>query len=182
MCLLFTASLMLWMNQQDIAAQNRPAAADAQIAAEVQSILRRYDRYTVFDDVNVHVQNGSVLLEGKVTDAGKRADIEEQVRRLDEVTDVRNRIQPLPASRFDDQIRREVFNIIYGSRHFLDYGMLEKPAIRILVENGHVTLTGSVRNDDDRRLAHVLALQVGALSVANRLGVTRARGTLPPRH
>ena len=43
------------------------------------------------------------------------------------------------------------------------------PAIHIVVEHGHVTLTGVVASQGDRQLAEALARQSLARSVANRL-------------
>jgi osmotically-inducible protein OsmY len=162
-----------------LAAIGTPAGAaqkndskDVKLAAEVAAVLDRSDRYTIFDEVIPHVEEGIVTLTGKVTDAAKSSEIERQVRRVSGVADVRNLIQALPASRFDDQIRRDLFNAIYGNPNFLQYGSLSRPPIHILVEGGHVTLTGTVLNDMDRRLAHSLARQVKAQSITNKLRTT----------
>ena len=151
------------------AAAPKNSSSDLKLAAEVAAVLDRSDRYTIFDDVTARVADGIVTLTGKVTDPAKSSEIERQVRKVNGVADVRNLIRPLPASRFDDQIRRDLFNAIYGNPNFLQYGSLSRPPIHILVEGGHVTLTGTVLNDLDRRLARSLACQVNAQSVTNRL-------------
>ena len=43
-------------------------------------------------NVNAHLKDGVVLLEGNVTDAMMKAQIESEVRRLDGVVDVQNNI------------------------------------------------------------------------------------------
>ena len=43
------------------------------------------------------------------------------------------------------------------------------PSIHVIVEHGHVTLTGVVLNDLDRKLARSLVDQFGVMSVANEL-------------
>lgn len=141
---------------------------DFKIAMDIMSVLNRYDRYTVFDDVAANVNEGVVTLTGRVTNPIKTSEIERHVKRLDGVTEVRNQIQVLPPSKFDDQIRSDVYNMIYGNRSFIEYGMLEKPPIHIIVEGGRVTLTGVVHSDVDRMLAQSLAMQVTA-QVTNRL-------------
>jgi osmotically-inducible protein OsmY len=150
------------------AAQRRDST-DFTIGTDIVSLLNRYDRYTIFDDVAANVRDGFVTLTGKVTDRLKAAEIERQVSRIAGVKGVQNQIDALPASKFDDQIRNEVYRAIYGHQNFLEYGLLEKPPIHILVEGGHVTLTGTVYSDADRTLAQSLAMQVNAQSVTNRL-------------
>ena len=147
----------------------QPAGRDLQIELDVTSVLAKCDRYTIFDDVAAEVRDGVVTLTGKVTQLRKSGEIERQVRGVSGVTEVHNLIEPLPASRLDDQIRSDVFDAIYRNRSFLKYGGFEKPPIHIVVESGHVTLTGTVVTDVDRRLAQSLALRVGTLSLTNKL-------------
>jgi osmotically-inducible protein OsmY len=148
----------------------QPATArDVQIDLAITDALNRCDRYTIFDDVAVNVREGVATLSGKVTSASKSREIEKRVRSVSGVTAVRNDIEPLPPSRLDDQLRGEVFDVIYRNRSFLKYGGLERPPIHIIVEAGHVTLSGTVVSDVDRRLAQSLALRVGARSLTNKL-------------
>jgi hypothetical protein len=46
---------------------------------------------------------------------------------------------------------------------------MANPPIHIIVERGHVTLTGVVNNNVDRMLARSLAVGSGELSVTNEL-------------
>jgi len=155
----------------------RHISRDAQIELDVKSVLNKCDRYTIFDDVRAEVRDGAVTLTGKVTQLRKSGEIERRIRVVSGVTEVHNLIELLPASRLDDQIRSDVFDAIYRNRSFLKYGGLEKPPIHIIVESGHVTLTGTVVTDVDRRLAQLLALRVSALSLTNNLRTeAEARG------
>ena len=151
------------------ASAQRSDSSDIRIGTEIAAALNRSDRYTIFDDVTASVRDGFVTLTGKVTDRLKATDIERQVLRIVGVKGVKNQIEALPVSRFDDQIRNDVYRAIYGHQTFLEYGMLEKPPIHIIVEAGHVTLTGTVHSDADRTLAQSLAMRVNAQSVTNRL-------------
>jgi osmotically-inducible protein OsmY len=151
------------------ASAQRSESSDIRIDLEIVGTLNRYDRYTIFDDVMATVRDGFVTLTGKVTDRLKAVEIARQVNRIAGVKGVRNQIEALPVSTFDDQIRHDVYRAIYGHHTFLEYGMLEKAPIHIIVEGGHVTLTGTVQSDVDRTLAQSLAMQVNAQSVTNRL-------------
>jgi osmotically-inducible protein OsmY len=154
------------------AAAQKNDGKDIRLVAEVSAVLDRSERYTIFDEVIPRVEDGLVTLTGKVTHPAKSSEIEREVRSVGGIVGVRNLIQALPVSRFDDQIRRDLFNAIYGNPNFLQYGSLPRPPIHILVEAGHVTLTGTVLNDVDRRLAQSLARQVQARSVTNKLRIT----------
>jgi hyperosmotically inducible protein len=173
---LFAALAVLLMGGALSAQRND--ARDLRIATEIRSVINRYDRYTVFDDVTASVKEGLVTLTGKVTLAAKSSEIERQVKRVDGVTIVQNQIQALPASQFDDQIRKDVYHAIYRHQNFLEYGLLEKPPIHIIVDRGHVTLTGFVHSEVDRKLAQSLAMQADAQSVTNKL-VVRSRSRSP---
>ena len=60
---------------------------------------------------------------------------------------------------------------IYGNPNFWRYGVGAQPSIHIIVERGHVTLTGVVQNEVDRTLARALAGQFDAFSVTNELRI-----------
>ena len=75
----------------------------------------------------------------------------------------------LPASRFDNRLRYVIARAIYGNPAFWHYAASTDPSIHIVVERGHVTLTGVVDSETDRQLARVLATQFDAFSVTNEL-------------
>ena len=154
-----------------------PAAADGpkhDLFQRVQEQVLRYSFFTVFDNVNVEIADeGHVVLTGRVTGAHKSKAIEERVDALAGVTTVTNEIAVLPASRFDDQLRYRIARAIYGNPNFWHYGVGANPSIHIVVERGHVTLTGVVNNETDRQLARALAGQFHAFSVTNELRLPR---------
>src|SRR6185295_19430219 len=120
-------------------------------------------------DVTANVKDGVVTLTGKVTTPYKQDEIVKRVKKLRGVTEVRNQITVFPASKFDDDLRIRIRDAIYNHSNFWDYASLAKPPIHIIVEGSHVTLTGIVHSDVDRRLAQSLAMQAGAANVNNNL-------------
>jgi hyperosmotically inducible protein len=142
---------------------------DFQVLKAVATSVDRYTQFTIFDDVSANVKDGVVTLTGKVTMPYKRDDIEKRVAKVDGVRTVRDQIEVLPVSQFDDQLRYRIARSIYGNSNFWNYAIMPNPPIHIVVEHGRVTLTGVVNSDVDRMLARTLASQFGAFSVTNAL-------------
>jgi hyperosmotically inducible protein len=140
-----------------------------QILNDISSTVNRYSYFTIFDDVSASVKDGTVELTGKVTQPFKRQEIEKRVAAVDGVQRVLNHLEVLPVSRFDDELRYRIARSIYGNSNFWNYAIMANPPIHIVVEHGHVTLTGVVQSDLDRLLARSLANQFGALSVKSEL-------------
>jgi osmotically-inducible protein OsmY len=115
------------------------------------------------------VKDGVVTLTGKVTMPYKRDEIEKRVVKIDGVREVRDRIDVLPVSRFDDALRYRIARSIYGNPNFWNYAIMANPPIHIVVEHGRVTLTGVVMNDMERTIARSLVDQFGVMSVSNQL-------------
>ena len=107
---------------------------DFQIAMDILTTVTEYDEYTIFDDLQAHVKDGVATLTGKVTMPYKRTEIEKRVKRIKGITSVRNRIEVLPPSKFDDEVRARVANAIYNNSNFWQYSTLRDPPIHILVE------------------------------------------------
>jgi osmotically-inducible protein OsmY len=162
------ASLMTMAAVPAVSAQTRDRK-DSQVLQDVARQVREYVHYSVFDDIGVSVSGGSVTLTGKVTMPYKRDDIERRVRRVDGVHAVDNRIEVLPVSPFDDELRYVIARAIYGNPSFWHYASMVNPPIHIVVDRGHVTLSGVVNSNVDRMLARSLASGFGAFSVTNAL-------------
>jgi hyperosmotically inducible protein len=142
---------------------------DTQLADRVATAISQYTRYTIFDDISGTIDQGVVTLTGKVTMPFKRDDVEKIVARIDGVKSVNNQIGVLPTSIFDDQLRSRIARAIYGSSAFWPYASMVNPPIHIVVENGHVTLTGVVVSQVDRVLVQSLATGHGEFAVTNAL-------------
>lgn len=151
-----------------------PAFAQAdrtngQIFKDVSDTVLRYTSYTIFDDVRASVVGGAVTLHGQVTMPYKKKDLEKRITRIEGVQSIANKIEVLPVSTYDDELRHRVARAIYGNPSFWNYASMVNPPIHIVVSGGRVKLTGVVQNDVDRMLARSLATTFGALSVTSEL-------------
>lgn len=165
--LLLAAAACLIAAQTAMAAdvQRRPERKDFQVAKDIARSVNGYVHFTIFDDVNATVNNGAVTLTGRVTMPYKKDDIEKRVAKINGVLSLRDDMTVLPVSRFDDQLRAQIARRIYNNSNFWNYAVMPNPPIHIVVEHGHVTLTGVVNNEVDRMLARSIAAQSGAFSV-----------------
>jgi hyperosmotically inducible protein len=127
--------------------------------------------YGVFDHIAFKVDGSTVTLYGKVNSLGTKRDAAQAVKRISGVETVINNIDELPPSGFDNTIRRETIRSFARNGGSL-YRYLQEPnpSMRIIVENGHITLEGYVSNKSDSNLANILANGVsGVFSVKNNL-------------
>ncbi len=154
--------------------QEVPGNSAGYLVKEVAHELRMLPYYTVFDDLSFRVNGGNVTLEGAVTNPTLKKDAENVVKHIEGVQSVTNNIKVLPLSDMDRQIRRAVYRAIYSDPSFTKYGFQAYPSIHIIVDNGHVTLTGVVDNETDKNLANIRANSVsGVFSVDNQLRVVK---------
>ena len=149
----------------------RGNAKESRIAHEVRHQLLMLPYYGVFDDLSFSVDGSTVTLFGKVTRPTLKTDSERVVKSIEGVDRVINKIDVLPVSPMDDQIRLAIYRAIYGDPALATrYGYRSIPPIHIIVENGNVTLTGVVANEADRNIANIRARSVpGVFSVTNNL-------------
>jgi hyperosmotically inducible protein len=142
---------------------------DVRLADDIGRSIISYPRLTIFDDINATVENGMVVLTGKVTMPFKKDDLEKRIAKVDGVRGVRNDIGVLPVSQYDDELRYRVSRAIYGNSSFWNYAAMANPPIHVIVEGGHVTLAGVVNSNVERMLARSLATGLGELSVTSAL-------------
>jgi hyperosmotically inducible protein len=154
------------------AADNGPRT-DAEIAKAVTHEVRMYPRYGIWDDVSFRVANGQVEIFGAVSQPFKKSDIERLVRRIPGVTSITSELKVLPLSGFDDRLRIQIARAIYGDPAMTRYAIQPNPPIHIIVENGHVTLTGWVNSDMEKQIAGIRASSAGLSfgAVTNNLQV-----------
>src|ERR1700722_719964 len=143
---LMAGALMSCASLAGAADKTNPALpkTDAEIVKSVLHEVRMYSRYTLFDDIDFRVINGQVELMGAVTQPIKKSDIEHIVAKLAGVTSVTDNIKVLPLSDNDNLLRRQVAAALFREPVFPTYATDPVPPIHIIVENGHVTLTGVV--------------------------------------
>ena len=146
--------------------------AQARIQKEVRHELLMLPYFGVFDNIEYRVDGETVTLLGDVTRPTLKSDAENVVKRIEGVQQVVNKIEVLPPSPMDDQLRLALYRTIYGFPALEKYALGVQKPIRIIVKNGHVTLEGVVDSEADKNLAGVRANTVpGIFSVTNNLRV-----------
>lgn len=159
------AALLLGFHTTSFAA----VRGNLDVFQDVSAQVNRYAHFTMFDSVSATVKDGVVTLSGKVTMPYKASDIEKRVASIDGVTGVRNTIEVLPVSLFDDRLRLGIARALYSNPSLSMYGLGLNPSIHVIVERGHVTLDGVVNNEMDRLIAGVVARSSSAFDVRNEL-------------
>jgi hyperosmotically inducible periplasmic protein len=151
--------------------QSNLPRTDAAIAGSVQHNLLAYSYFGIFDDLSFQVQNGRVTLNGAVTEPFKKSDVENIVAKVPGVQGVTDKIQVLPFSDKDNQLRSRVAAMIHNDPSLAHYVMAKNPSIHILVNNGHVTLMGAVETQADKDAAGLRAEAAGltSSSIVNNL-------------
>lgn len=149
---------------------------DADLTAQLDRRLY-YDRIgydNVFDFVTASVNDGVVTLDGE-TRTGAGLDSALFIAdNMPGVKDVVNNISVAPVSGFDDRIRIQAARAIYRDPVLSRYAIDPARPIRIVVENGKLSLYGTVSNKMDKQVAGIRANQVfGAFAVQNNLQVEK---------
>lgn len=134
---------------------------DADLAKSVRHEVLMYSRYTLWDDINFRVNNGNVELLGAVSQPYKKQDLQKIVQSIPGVASVTNELKVLPLSSFDDRLRVQVARAIYRDPALSRYAMGAVPSIHIIVDNGHVTLTGAVSSETEKQIAGIRASGAG---------------------
>jgi osmotically-inducible protein OsmY len=159
--------------------QERPLSQRGieRIATEVRHQIIMLPYYGVFDMISYKVSpEGVVTLMGAVRNPTLKSDAGNVVKGIEGVPRVDNQIKVLPLSSNDDLIRRAEFRAIYSSPQLTKYAWEAVQSIHIIVENGHVTLVGTVDNQTDKNVAEIQAKSVpGVFSVINDLQVTGSK-------
>jgi hyperosmotically inducible protein len=153
--------------------QVQPAnPAQMRIQKEVRHELATLPWFTVFDNIAFQINGGTVTLLGQVTRPSLKSDSENSIKHIEGVDHVVNNIEVLPLSPMDNQSRVALYRSIYGFPSLEKYAMGVQKPIRIIVNNGHVTLEGVVDNQSDKDTAGIRANGVpGIFSVTNNLQV-----------
>ena len=183
---------MAWTVAAGAQAQQPPASnsnlstaqsqsSDQAVSPEVQAKLVQGIRhailmqpyYTVFDNLGYTLEGRTVILTGQVLNPTLPKDVQSAVKKVEGVDKVVNKIEVLPPSPMDAQIRQQVQQKIYGGfGPLFKYANMPNPPIRIIVKNARVTLYGVVDNETDKNLCTQRVNQIfSVLSVTNNLAV-----------
>ena len=152
-----------------------PTVSDAQLQAQLAKKLR-YDRVgyydNVFDYLTIGVNNGVATISGATMNDVARDSALAVVQRTPGVKDVVSNISILPVSTFDDSIRLRTAAMIYRDPVLGKYATDPSNPIRIIVDNGTVSLYGAVDSAMDKQIARLRATEVPcAFRVENHLTV-----------
>jgi len=145
---------------------------DAELREKLSDKLA-YDRIgygIMFNNLTLNVQNGVVTVGGQVHDYPSRDSAAAIVASTPGVKDVIDDIEVLPTSTFDDDLRVRIARAIYGDPIMRKYTMDPQKPIRIIVDNGNVSLEGVVDSQMDKQIAETRARAVpNVFSVKNNL-------------
>jgi hyperosmotically inducible protein len=163
------------------------------IVQQVRHTLLTLPNYNVFDSLSFGIRGRTIVLRGYASRPVLKSDAERSVKQIPGIASVDNQIKVLPPSPNDDRIRIGVYRRIYGQPALRRYtgtpvgfgmapsvaleagGITNDPprgyhAIHIVVDGGHVTLTGVVDRESDANIASMQANSTpGAFSVDNEL-------------
>jgi len=149
-------------------------ASDEQLQKQLSDKLR-YDRVgygIAFNALALKVDNGVATISGDVRDYPARDSAVAIAATTPGVKEVVDNINVLPTSPMDDDIRLGVARAVYGNSTLSKYAMDPQKPIRIVVDNGHVTLYGVVDNPMDKQIAEMQAKSVpNVFSVDDKLVV-----------
>src|SRR5262249_2863496 len=150
------------MHAQAVKAQpkvtTKPASGQMtmMIADEIRHRLVMLPYYGVFDWLECEIQpDNSAVLRGQVTRPSTKSDAEAELRKIEGIPKITNQIEVLPISPNDDQIRLAVYRSIFKYEGpMFRYAIQAVPPIHIIVNNGRVTLKGTVDSYEDSQLAY----------------------------
>ena len=150
-------------------------ASDQALFAKLSKGLT-YDRVgygtTVFNSITLQVHDGVVTVGGMVYGPPDKDSAIGLIANTPGVRDIVDNLKIAPLSPMDDRIRRDEARAIYGASQLNRYALDPAKTIRIVVDHGHVVLTGVVDSDADRNVAGIRANGVpGVFSVQNNLQV-----------
>ena len=155
-----------------------PTVADNVLADKLARKIvfdRRDNSDVVFEAISTRVKDGVVMLSGFAFNPSNKDYVISAMANYPGVKDVIDHIEVVPQSRFDDRIRADARQAIYGARSLNRYYIDPAKPIRIIVVNGNLTLYGTVATQSDKDVANIQANTVpGVFKVVNNLQVAGA--------
>jgi hyperosmotically inducible protein len=164
---------------RDLISVAGPTVSDEQLEQKLAQKLRyvRSGFDITFDYFALGVKDGVVTVEGQDRTGVGRDEALADIANMPGVKDVVANISIEPVSNFDDALRIRAARTLYRDPVLSKYALDPARPIRIIVENGHVTLYGSVDSKIDKEVAGIRANQLpGAFSVDNKLVVEGKSG------
>lgn len=161
-------------NLIEVAGPNVPdVQLEQKLATKLTYVREGYD--STFDYFALGVKDGVVTVEGQDRTGVGRDEALSEIANTPGVKDVIENISVAPTSIYDDGLRLRAMRAIYSDPVLSKYAMDPARPIRIIVDNGHVTLYGEVNSAMDKQVAGIRAGQLfGAFSVENKLVVAKS--------
>ena len=148
------------------------AQLEQKLATKLTYVREGYD--STFDYFALGVKDGVVTVEGQDRTGVGRDEALADIANMPGVKDVIDQVTIEPVSNFDDGLRLRAARAIYRDPALSKYAIDPARPIRIIVDNGHVTLYGAVNSAMDKQIAGMRAGQLfGAFSVENKLEVVK---------
>lgn len=158
-------------------ASNQATISKSKTEKNIRKEILSLPYYGVFDAIGYQINGDTVTLSGYTVRPLTKKDAEEAVKDVNGVTTVINNIKVLPLSPSDDRIRVRVYRAIGDQGSLYRYLLGTNPAIRIIVNNGRISLEGIVGNETDKNLAGIAAKEIfGVFGVENNLQVEGREG------
>lgn len=149
------------------------AQLEQKLATKLTYVREGYD--STFDYFALNVTDGVVTIEGQDRTGIGRDEALADIANMPGVKDVVNKVTIEPVSIYDDGLRLRAARAIYRDPALSKYAIDPARPIRIIVDNGHVTLVGAVNSVMDKQIAGMRAGQLfGAFSVENKLQVVKS--------
>lgn len=149
-------------------------ATQTEMAKKVVKEILSLPYYDVFDSIKFKIEGNTVTLLGSVMQPTTKESAENVVEDIEGVEKVVNNIEVLPLSRFDDTIRYRTWRSISNKGSLYRYLIGVNPPMRIIVNDGRVTLEGFVNSKADSDLAYIAAREVpGTFAVENNLQILK---------
>jgi hyperosmotically inducible protein len=183
-----------------------PLGADAKSSVEaIRQELLQLPYYGVFDFLAFSYDKGTVTLMGYAYHATLKRDATRAAKRASGVDQVIDKIEELPVSQIDDELRWKTYykiyrdpflsryapggGVLWGHRHpfsddFHPMNFVRFPGVEplgdyplhLIVKHGTITLLGVVDSEADKNVASLRAREVpGAFGVENDLVVEKTR-------
>jgi len=146
--------------------------SDQKLGEEVVKEIRKYSRFTVFDDCSAFIKEGKVAVFGWVTEPYKKTEIEKRLHKIIGIQEFKNDIEVLPVSLSDQRLRETLANRLYSDSTFSDFASMPIPPIHLIVSGSRVIITGVVGNKLQKLKAEsIIRGTPGVLSVESKLRI-----------
>ncbi len=167
--LVFSLALVAFQTL-NVDAQGLSGETSSTLGQEVYKKILRLPYYEVYDHIGFRLDGSTVVLTGKVRNGVNKSDAESSVERIEGVSKVINEIEILPPSRFDEDIRRNLYARLSNTGGLSGYLWPVNSDVRLIVDRGNITLEGTVRHRGDYNLMNIIARGIpGTFGVTNNL-------------